>query len=141
MMGLREDIIEDSFGSYQELIHADVFANYLERADHLLSEGYEDAAAVILGSSLEVQLRKIAVKYSIDLEYIDSKDEIRRKASSVINSDIKKKEVYNEMYRSQIETWLKLRNHAAHGHYDKYDKGDVSRFLSGLRDFILKFPA
>ena len=39
--------------SREELIHASVFADFLQMADYLVDSGYKDAGAVIAGSTLE----------------------------------------------------------------------------------------
>ena len=41
----------------EELIHGEVFDDFVEMADHLLTEGYKDAAAVIVGSALVLRPR------------------------------------------------------------------------------------
>jgi hypothetical protein len=45
--------------SVQELIHADVFDDFLTMADYLLGEGYKDPAAVEASCVLEDHLRKL----------------------------------------------------------------------------------
>lgn len=56
---LREALAADYLDNAAELIHASVFADFLEMSQHLLDEGYKDASAVIAGSSLEVHLRQL----------------------------------------------------------------------------------
>jgi hypothetical protein len=51
--------------SVTEIIHADIFTDFVEMAEHLLSEGYKDPAAVIAGSTLEEHLRQLSVKNGI----------------------------------------------------------------------------
>jgi hypothetical protein len=38
----------------------------LEMASYLLAEGYKDAAAVLVGSSLEGHLRNLALPHAVD---------------------------------------------------------------------------
>jgi hypothetical protein len=42
------------------LVQAEIFADFLEMAEHLLDEGYKDAAAVLIGGVLEDTLRKLS---------------------------------------------------------------------------------
>ena len=44
---------ENSYGSLEELLPV-VFGDFLEMAQHLVDNGYKDAAAVVAGSTLEV---------------------------------------------------------------------------------------
>lgn len=53
---LISDIDNGYLSTFKEIIHADVFADYLEKAAHLSDQGYKDSAAVIAGSSLEVHI-------------------------------------------------------------------------------------
>ena len=65
LQGLREDIAEGRLVSFAELIHADLFSDFLEGAEYLLSEGWKDASVVIIGSVLEEHLRKLADKVGV----------------------------------------------------------------------------
>lgn len=80
---LKQDIGDGYLSSTRELLHAETFADFLEMADHLLSEGYKDAAAVIAGSSLEVHLRNLAAKHNLTVE-INGK----AKKADQVNSDL-----------------------------------------------------
>ena len=64
--------------SLAALAHAEVFADFLEMAQHLLDVGYKDAAAVIAGSALEAHLRQLAVKTGVDTTFQDDKGATRR---------------------------------------------------------------
>ena len=44
------------------LVSAEIFVDFLEMGDHLLSEGYKDPAAVMIGCVLEEHLRELARK-------------------------------------------------------------------------------
>lgn len=59
---LYRDIQGDYIKTLSELIHADVFSDYLEMSEYLLKEGYKDAAAVIAGSTLEEHLRTLCLR-------------------------------------------------------------------------------
>ena len=50
LRALRTDYDAGNLQSVIELIHADVFADFLDMADYLLQQGYKDAAAVVIGS-------------------------------------------------------------------------------------------
>src|SRR5437870_3700486 len=56
---LRTAYSEGFMQSVIEVIHADLFADFLEMADHLVTQGYKDASAVLAGGVLEEHLRKL----------------------------------------------------------------------------------
>ena len=65
LTALRTAYDADYVASVTELIHGDIFADFVEMAEYLLSEGYKDAAAVIIGSTLEEHLRQLCIKNGI----------------------------------------------------------------------------
>jgi hypothetical protein len=56
LSALRDDYEAGYLTSIEELIHADLFADFLDMAEELLKKKYKDAAAVITGSVLEEHL-------------------------------------------------------------------------------------
>jgi hypothetical protein len=120
-----------------ELIHADVFSDFIDMADYLLSEGYKDAAAVISGSTLEAHLRKLCFNSNIPLLKPDS----RPKKAESLNTELCSEKAYGMGEQKQITAWLHLRNSAAHGQYSEYNKDQVQNMNDGIRGFILRFPA
>jgi hypothetical protein len=65
LFALRTAYSAGYLGSVTELVHADIFADFVEMADYLLSEGYKDPSAVIIGSTLEEHLRQLCIKHGI----------------------------------------------------------------------------
>lgn len=64
----RADVEAGYMRSIQELIHADVFADFLDMAVELQEKNFKDPAAVVAGSVLEEHLRKLASASGIDAE-------------------------------------------------------------------------
>jgi len=120
----------------EELIHADLFADFLAMGEYLLEEGYKDPAAVIIGGVLEEHLRKLCLKNSIAIIVNN-----RFKKADAMNADLTKSNVYNRLDQKNITAWLDLRNKAAHGRYTEYTDDQVGVALLGIRDFIARFPA
>jgi hypothetical protein len=50
LKGVQHDIKSGLLSDFRRLLQAEVFADFLEMAEHILSEGYKDAAAVLLGA-------------------------------------------------------------------------------------------
>lgn len=120
----------------EELIHSDLFADFLAMGEYLLEEGYKDPAAVIIGGVLEEHLKKLCLRNSIDITIND-----RFKKADMMNADLAKSKVYNLLDQKNITAWLDLRNKAAHGKYTEYTDEQVQLALLGIRDFIARFPA
>lgn len=137
---LKNDLSKGYLENIIELIHAEMFSDFLEMADYLLQEGYKDASAVIAGSSLEAHLRQLCNKYNIPIEKETDKG-TRLKKAEELNIDLAKNEVYSKLDQKNITAWLGLRNNAAHGKYEDYSKEQVSLLILSLRDFISRVSA
>jgi len=134
---LRADYDRGFLSSISEMIHGELFADFLEMADHLLSEGYKDAAAVIAGSALESHLRALADKSGLPISN-DAGDPLK---AARLNDDLRNADVYGKGDQKAVTAWLDLRNNAAHGHYEKYQSGQVGLMIAGIRDLIRRLPA
>jgi len=119
------------------LVSAEIFADFLEMADHLLSEHYKDAAAVVAGSSLEEHLRQLAVVAKIPTTVVKGNDTRPKKADS-LNAELATAGVYSKLDQKNITAWLGLRNKAAHGDYAAYDEAQVALLVEGVRQFMAR---
>jgi len=130
---IKTAIAEGFLDSVSDVIHGTVFADFLEMAQHLLDNGYKDAAAVIAGSSFESHLRYLCNKHGVDPETPDGKP----KKADRINADLTKAGAYDKSQQKHITAWLGLRNDAAHGDYDKYTDVMVGNMISAIRHFMV----
>jgi len=137
LRAVRDDYKADRLRSVEELIHADVFSDFVEMARHLVSESYKDAAAVIVGSTLEGHLRQLCARHGIATS--DSTTGQPLKADR-LNGELGKV-AYDKNNQKQITAWLGLRNEAAHGHYENYVKEQVALMIDGIADFMRRYPA
>lgn len=144
MMGvlrtLRTDIEAGYVRKLGELVRADLFADFLQMAEHLLEEGSKDPAAVIAGSAIEEHLRGMCVKSGIAVE-VPTDNGIKPKKADTMNADLMKSKVYEKLDNKAVTAWLDLRNKAAHGKYTEYEIGQVRLMIAGVRDFIGRHPA
>jgi hypothetical protein len=133
---LKADLDAGFIQSLIELAHSDIFANFLEMAEHLLESGYKDAAAVITGSTLESHLRELCIKNGIPTEDASGKGgALRPLKADRLNSELAKASVLTKLDQKNVTAWLDLRNKAAHGNYSEYTKDQVSLLISGISDF------
>jgi hypothetical protein len=103
-------------------------------AAYLLAQGYKDPAAVVAGSVLEEHLRQLCAGNDIDVE-TESEGKLNPKKADRMNADLAKAEVYNKLDQKLVTAWLDLRNKAAHGKYEEYNKEQVQQMLQGITEF------
>jgi hypothetical protein len=121
------------------LVTAEVFTDFIDMADYLLSEGYKDAAAVMIGSVLEEHLRELCRTAGIVTE-LERDGERRPKKADLMNSELAANNVYSKLDQKSITAALDLRNKAAHGQYGEYSKEQVSLTYQTVVDFIARTP-
>jgi hypothetical protein len=140
LVGVADSLLHNMRAGYlktlEELVHGEVFGDFLEMAQYLLGCGYKDAGAVIAGSTLEAHLRQLCKKGGIAID-VGGKS----KKADAINSELAKSHMYSGLDQKNITAWLGLRNSAAHGEYEKYDQSQVGLLITSIRDFITRVPA
>ncbi len=136
---LRADYAAGRMLAVHELIHAELFADLLDAAQHLLDESYKDPAAVLAGGALEAHLRKLADKNAVALLEPDGKP----RKTSAIAVDLARTPpgALSKLDSKNVTAWLGLRNDAAHGDHGKYVAQQVALMIAGVRDFITRTPA
>lgn len=135
LKALRSDYAAGYFQTVEALIHAEIFADFIEMAEYLLSQKYKDPAAVIVGSVLEEHLRKLCGKHSVATSSGTSP-----KKADALNSELCAAGAYSKLDQKNVTAWLDLRNKAAHGHYDQYTQQQVELFVQSVRDFLTRNP-
>jgi hypothetical protein len=137
VQALRDDLKSGYLQTFSEIVHAEVFSDFLDMAQHLNKTGYKDPAAVIAGSTLESHLKELATKNSIPT----SDPPGRPVKADKLNADLAKAGAYGILDQKSITAWLDLRNKAAHGNYSEYTKEQVDSLISSTADFIKRNPA
>jgi hypothetical protein len=137
LQALRNDYEAGYLQSVIELVHADIFADFLDMADYLLQQGYKDPAAVVTGSVLEAHLHKLCDKQGIAVVKPDGTP----KRADALNAELAAAGIYSKLDQKNVVAWLDLRNKAAHGKYSEYTKEQVTLMLQGVRDFAARCPA
>jgi hypothetical protein len=136
LLALRADFQDGYMRTIEELVHAELFADFLDMADELVGKGYKAAAAVVAGSVLEEHLRKLAGVHGVS-----TKAGSGHKKADTINADLVKASAYNKLEQKNVTAWLGLRNDAAHGKYGNYDQKQVEALIRDVRDFATRHPA
>ena len=133
---LRDDLTAGYIQSLTEIVHAEVFSDFIDMAKHLSDSGYKDAAAVIVGSTLESHIKKLAVKHAVPIEVAGKPVKAEK-----LNQDLAKIPAYGLLDQKNVTAWLDLRNKAAHGNYADYNIDQVKLLISSIQDFITRVPA
>lgn len=133
---LLSDIRNGYLKSLEEIVHCEVFGDFLEMASHLSDAGYKDPAAVLAGSTLEAHLRQLCAKFSIAT---DSGG--KPKKADLLNGELCTAGAYTKLDQKNVTAWLSLRNSAAHGKYSDYDAAQVKLLISSIQDFVTRNPA
>ena len=129
LTALREDVANGYLRRTADLVAAEVFGDFLEMADHLLSAGYYVPAASLVGAVLEDGLRRLAA--AKDLK-VAPRDDI-----SALNSRLASKDVYSDLIRKQVAFWAGIRNAADHGQFDQVKAPDVRDMHAGVARFLV----
>jgi hypothetical protein len=110
----------------RDLVHAEVFSDELDQAKHFLDLNHRIPAAVIAGTVLETAARTLCEKH---LPSVPAK-------LSVMNEELRKAGVYNQVVWRQIQGWADVRNAAAHGQPNGFEEDDVKLMIDGIRSFL-----
>jgi HEPN domain len=113
------------------LITAEVFADFIEQAEHLLEAGYYVPAASLTGAVLEDTLRKLCDKNKISVPDVTKIDRL--------NADLAKAGIYDKLIQKRIIALADIRNNADHGHFDKFRREDVEDMVKWVRSFTADF--
>lgn len=134
---VSDEIDRGWYHSVRGVVSAEVFSDFLEMANHLREEGYKDAAAVMLGGTLEEHLRQLARENDVEIE-VAVKGKMSFKKADVLNADLVKARIYSTLDQKNVTAWLGLRNDAAHGNFGAYSTEQVALFSQALNDFMAR---
>lgn len=137
LTSIKTEIEKGWLSTIKGLISAEIFSDFLDMAEHLLSEKYEHPAAVMIGSVLEEHLRQLCDKNGIAITEIKNGKTLPKKAD-LLNADLVGKGIYNKLDQKNIIAWLDLRNKAAHGKYTEYNIQQVEFMLQGVTEFMVR---
>jgi len=130
LLAAHDDIRAGALFEIKALITAEVFDDFLEQGKALLAAGYFAPAAVVIGAVLEDGLRKLCGKNKITLPEKPKLDSM--------NAALAKGNAYNVLTQKKVTALADIRNSAAHGKWDAFDKSDVDDMLRWTNDFMQK---
>ena len=136
LRALRRDFDAGYLSRLKSFIRAEVFADFLEMAEHLLEQGYKDPCAVLVGGVLEDHLRSLCQGRDIPLQMSG-----KPKKADSMNNDLASASVYSKLDQKNVTAWLDLRNKAAHAQYVEYNADQVHNLLVSVREFTVRIAA
>jgi hypothetical protein len=128
LANLRSDVESGYLTSYYLGVAGEVLADLIDLGSWSLGEGSKEAGAILIGSGLELGLRRLAVVHDVDISTARGIDSL--------NQALSRAGVYGQLRRGQVESWRILRNHAVHGEHEAYSDVDVRLMLDGVRTFL-----
>jgi hypothetical protein len=142
LKAIRDDFEKGFLGDITTRIEAEISADYMGQAEQLLTEGQTGKfdhvpAAVLAGAVLEKTLRALCGRQQ---PLVDVKDQSGRpKMLNALIDDLKKAELFNELKAKQLRAWADIRNKAAHGEFDQFNRSDVEQMVTGVRNFLADY--
>ena len=139
LKAIKEDFERGFTGDLLVQVETEIAADYMGQAEQLLKEGqsgrYDHVpAAVLAGAVLEKALRTRCSQHQPPIP--TTKPDGDPKTLNPLIDDLKKAGVFNEAKAKQLRAWADIRNHAAHGEFDQFDRGDVEQMISGINNFL-----
>ncbi|MCC8360271.1 hypothetical protein [Salinimicrobium sediminilitoris] len=136
---IKAEIENGWLNSIKSIVSAEIFSDFLEMAEHLLKNDYKDASAVMLGSVLEEKLRQLSELHKLPIKKLTESGKEFPVNADRLNNELAKAEVYNKLEQKTVTAHLDLRNKAAHGHYNEYDKSQVNLMYDYVLNFVAKY--
>ena len=126
-MAAKKDYKDGYLFDVKILIEADIFVDFLDQAEVLLSGGYYIPAASLAGAVLEDALRKICDHRNIDYPEKTNIDKL--------NMLLVKDGAYNKLIQKEITAKADIRNNADHGNFDQFNASDVKDMINWVKRF------
>jgi hypothetical protein len=135
----KAEIEQGFLDKLESRITGEIFTDFLEMAEFLVSETCYDAAAVMAGGVLEEHLRKLCSSQGISLTRTDSGGRAVNKLAANLNDDLKGK-LYSKTEHDSVKVLIQIRNDGAHTGTGVVDKGRAESIILGIKAFITRYP-
>jgi hypothetical protein len=137
--GAKENLDRGFLGDLRNQVEAELAADYMNQAEALLGEStkgqYDHVpAAVLAGAVLEKALRVLCSQHQPPISVTVPGG--KAKTLNPLIDSLKKASVFNEAKAKQLRAWADLRNHAAHGEFAEFSRGDVEQMIKGITMFL-----
>jgi len=125
--------------SLEDRVVAAISADYMGQAEALLHESISGRfdyvpAAVLCGAVLEDRLRRWCDAQSPPLN--TKKSDGNNMTLGPLIEELRRHQKFDKLILRQLQGWTDIRNHAAHGEFEKFERHDVELMLSGVEHFL-----
>ncbi len=142
LQGLQDDYENGFLDNLEERIVANISADYMTQVEGLLDEGqlgqYDHVpGAVLCGAVLEDALRRLCDRQTPPVETANENG--RTKNLNSLIQDLQKANAFNKLKAQQLRGWAQVRNSAAHGKFDEFNRDDVELMVKGVKNFLADY--
>lgn len=141
LKAVKTEVKNGSLDAISAMIEGEVLSDYLTQAEGILSEAPGDRthvpAAMLAGASLERFLRSLCLRLDPPEPIVSPKSQPL--ALSALIEVLRARQIYNEVQAKQLRAWAGVRNSAAHGKFEEFDRKQVELMLTGVVDFVARF--
>jgi hypothetical protein len=128
---VQSDLQSGRLRSFRRMVEAEVFADLIGMAEHILDNGYYGAAAALMGGVLESGLRDIAQSRGVALGASGD--------LAGLNGRLAQAGVYNAVRQKEVQYFIDIRNKAAHGEFDQFSVDDAKKLTAGVRELLATY--
>jgi hypothetical protein len=141
LKAIRDDFVNGFLDNLGEQIEAEIASDYMGQAEQLLSEGqsgkYDHVpAAVLCGAILEHALRKLCAHQTPKIATVKPNGQLLTLDPLIVA--LKKADVIKQTEAAQLSSWAHIRNKAAHGEFDEFNRQQVEVMIVGVRGFLAR---
>jgi uncharacterized protein YutE (UPF0331/DUF86 family) len=142
LKAIKEDFKQGFLGDLTVKIESEIVADYMEQAEQLLIEStpgeYDHIpAAVLSGAVLEKALKTLCHKQNPPIPII-KKNGVPLTLHPLIE-ELKKADIFNELKATQLRAWAAIRNKAAHGDFEEFNRSDVENMINSIKGFLTEY--
>ena len=142
LKAIKEDFEQGFLGNLTVKIESEIAVDYMEQAEQLLIEGrpgqYDHIpAAVLSGAVLEKALKTLCHKQNPPIPII-KKNGVPLTLNPLID-ELKKVDIFNDLKAQQLRSWASIRNQAAHGNFEEFNRSDVENMINSIKDFLTEY--
>lgn len=142
LRGLQDDYERGFLEDLENMVFANVSSDYMVLFADLLGGGTSDdysyaMTAVGYGIVLELGLRRLCERQSPAIATAKENGDFKKLTALI--QDLRKADAFNKLKADQLGTWARVRNYAAHGQFDQFNRHDVDDMVRGVRNFLADY--
>ena len=140
LKGLKIDYESGMLDGLYKVIETNITYDYMSQAEQLL-EGYNHQydhvpAAVLAGAVLEDALRRLCQRQNPP---IDTETNGKPKTLDPLITDLQTNKVINKAKAAQLRSWAQIRNAAAHGRFEEFNRSQVDEMIPSIKNFLADY--